>query len=285
MEHEKLASLNPDSPSGGLRDVGANDPASPSVLASALLDGELRGEEFARACSVLASDAQARQCWRDYHLVGQVLRKRMGELCAAVADKRTDDDLFLSRFHARLAQEAALAASPQERIEQLPSRQIPGRRAAARHGANDPYGAWRFTAGLCALLVVGLLGWQGVSGLQSASQARQLAQSRLDTRAQILADVVPQAMPQRVSQPLYASSMYTTPARTAQSLLSPQTPGLEGPLVMLRDPRLDHLMARQGSGAARSAAEGRFSSPRLGRAGVAAQGVLVNLDKSPALPR
>jgi hypothetical protein len=54
---------------------------------------------------------------------------------------------------------------------------------------------------------------------------------------------------------------------------------------MLRDPRLDHLMARQGGAGARTAADGRSPRTRLGRPGVAAQGVLVTLDKNPALPR
>jgi hypothetical protein len=283
MEHEKLMSLNQGSPAGTLPDFAASNPAFPHALASALLDGELRGEAFARACIALESDALARQRWHDYHLVGEALRHGAEGLGVAVSSPRTHDEVFLSRLQARLAQEAVAAGSSDGRIAHLPGQQMPDRRAL-RHGANDPYGAWRFTAGLCALLVVGLLGWQGVTGLQSASQARQLAQSRPDARSDNRADAGRRAMPQRVSEPVNTSAMFTSSARTVQPFLSTQPPGSDGRMVMLRDPRLDHLMARQGAGA-RSAADGGFPRPRLGRPGVAAQGVLVNLDKNPALPR
>jgi sigma-E factor negative regulatory protein RseA len=284
MEHEKLTSLNQGPPEGTLPDFAASDPAFPYLLASALLDGELRGEAFARACIALESDAQARQRWHDYHLVGEALRHGAEGLGVAVASACTHDELFLSRLQARLAQEAVAAGSSDGRIEHLPGKHTPDRRTL-RQGANDPYGAWRFTAGLCALVVVGLLGWQGVTGLQSASQVRQLAQSRPDARSDIRADAGRRAMPQRVSEPVNTSSMFASSTRMAQPFLSTQPPDPDGRMVMLRDPRLDHLMARQGGAGARMAADGRFPRPRLGRPGVAAQGVLVNLDKNPAQPR
>lgn len=285
MEHEKLTSLNQGSPVGAQPDFAVPDPAFPYALASALLDGELRGDEFARACSVLGSDVQARQRWHDYHLVGEALRHGVEGLRVAVSSTRTHDEIFLSRLQARLAQEAVSPGSSDGRIAHLLDQQTPDRRSAVRDGANDPYGAWCYTAGLCALVVVGLLGWQGVTGLQSASQARQLAQSRPDARFEIRADAGRRAMPQRVSETVNTASMFTSSTRTAQPFLATQALGLDGRMVMLRDPRLDHLMARQGAADARSASDGRFPRSRLGRPGVAAQGVLVNLEKSPTLPR
>lgn len=43
-------------------------------LVSALVDGELAESDFADTLQWLAHDAQARQVWDDYHLVGDVLR-------------------------------------------------------------------------------------------------------------------------------------------------------------------------------------------------------------------
>ncbi|MFO6420204.1 hypothetical protein ACLBKS_08380 [Hylemonella sp. W303a] len=149
---------------------------------------------------------------------------------------------------------------------------------------NDPYGAWRFTAGLCALVVVSLLGWQGVTGLQSASQARQLAQARPDAPSASWSASGRRAAAQQTSSRVYASPAdgvtYTSSFGGAgQPFLASQGLGQNAPMVMLRDPRLDRLMARTSS------SDGRIPRPRLGRPGVAAQGVLVNLEKSPALPR
>jgi len=42
---------------------------------SALMDGELDEREAAEAISTLASDAQARDAWRTYHLIGDALRE------------------------------------------------------------------------------------------------------------------------------------------------------------------------------------------------------------------
>ena len=42
---------------------------------SALMDGELDEREAAEAIAALGSDAQARQTWRTYHLIGDALRE------------------------------------------------------------------------------------------------------------------------------------------------------------------------------------------------------------------
>ncbi|WP_165493165.1 sigma-E factor negative regulatory protein [Hylemonella gracilis] len=280
-----MTSLNQGSPDGALSAPAAADEAFAHVLTSVLLDGELRGEEFAQACLALESDAQARQRWHDYHLVGEALRQGAGEVCWVLNPGRTHDELFLSRLRGHLAQENTPRGWAEERIEHPSGQRLQDQRRAVRQGANDSYGAWRITAGLCALVVVGMLGWQGVAGLQSASQVRQLAQARADQRSSTPAEVGRWAMPQRVSATASTTPMFTASDGVAQSFLAPRSLGQDAPMVMLRDPRLDHLMARQGGVSGRVASEGRYPRPRLGRPGVAAQGVLVNLDKSPVLPR
>lgn len=286
MEHEKLTSLNQGSPDGVPSDPAVADVAFAHVLTSVLLDGELHDEEFAQACLTLESDVQARRRWHDYHLVGEALRQGAGGLCGLLSQGRADDDeLFLSRLRTQLAREITPLGRADERIEPSPGQRLPDHRQAMRQGANDPYGAWRITAGLCALVVVSMLGWQGVAGLQSASEARRLAQASPDLRSNTPPEVGRRAMPQRVSASVNAEPMFTASDGVSQSFLAPQTLGQDTSMVMLRDPRLDHLMAQQGGVSRRAASDRRSSSPRLGRPGVAAQGVLVNLDKSPALPR
>lgn len=42
---------------------------------SALMDGELEGREAGEAMDLLARDAEARDAWRSYHLIGDALRE------------------------------------------------------------------------------------------------------------------------------------------------------------------------------------------------------------------
>ncbi|MGJ4748762.1 hypothetical protein ACQV5M_20545, partial [Leptospira sp. SA-E8] len=146
----------------------------------------------------------------------------------------------------------------------------------------DPYRAWRLTAGLCMLLIVGVPGWQGVAGFRSAAQARQLAQARPDAGTRSIRPDT--AVAARQAGVMAASVSKSTPVQYAgqqvpvqPALMPAETFRDEPPVVMLRDPRLDRLMARQQNGG--------FANARLGRPGVAAQGVLVNLEKSPVAPR
>ena len=50
-------------------------------LISALADGQLQGDAFARGVELAASDPAAREAWQAYHLIGDVLRS--GELAVA----------------------------------------------------------------------------------------------------------------------------------------------------------------------------------------------------------
>ena len=63
-------------------------------LISALADGQLRGEAFARGVEAAALDPAALEAWHTYHLIGDVLRS--GELAAG-----TMPIAFLSRLQSR----------------------------------------------------------------------------------------------------------------------------------------------------------------------------------------
>jgi sigma-E factor negative regulatory protein RseA len=74
---------------------------------SALMDGHSDSDQFDGACGLWRSNAQARECWHTYHLIGDVLRS--DELAARPAR----DAAFLSAVRSRLAQEPVpLAPAP-----------------------------------------------------------------------------------------------------------------------------------------------------------------------------
>lgn len=152
-------------------------------LVSALVDGELQEAEFARAMDAFQSDPQAHASWRDYHLVGEVLRH--GHAAALVAS----DEAFVARLRSRLGSARPLSAAPAQAVS-----------GAIRTSANDSVWRWKLVAGLCSLMAVALLGWQ-------------LVVLHPEVPAPQLATVTP------------------SPAATVE------TP------VMIRDPRLDQLIA------------------------------------------
>ncbi len=71
---------------------------------SALVDGRLRGAAFVRMVEAVHSDAQMRANWQAYHLIGDLLRQ--GEVASCV---RASDGLA-ARVAARLAAEPLLAS-------------------------------------------------------------------------------------------------------------------------------------------------------------------------------
>lgn len=130
-------------------------------LASALADGELQGDELARALDVLRADEEAQMCWHTYHLVGDVMRS------GASAALRPHDPDFLAALHQRLQDEAATPRSTEVRL----TRQLP------RHSANDSVWRWKLVAGLCSLAAVAMLGWQFAAALRDEGAGVQLARS------------------------------------------------------------------------------------------------------------
>jgi sigma-E factor negative regulatory protein RseA len=130
-------------------------------LISALADGQLRGEAFARGVEVAASDPVAREAWHTYHLIGDVLRS--GELAAG-----TLPATFLSRLQARLQQEQGLptATSAQQQAEPA----LPQREAA-----NDASFRWKLVAGVASVAAVAAIGWTVVAGLAAKPDQGQLA--------------------------------------------------------------------------------------------------------------
>ncbi len=143
-------------------------------LVSALVDGQLRAEEFVQTVAHLESTDDARLTWHTYHVVGEVIRS--GEAGASAHDAD-----FVKRLRLRLEDEnsfrnfqdasdlIAANASPSSLASRISSRNI---------SAND--GAWRLVAGLASLAFVLLIGWQAWTspGLEGAQVANLQAPNR-----------------------------------------------------------------------------------------------------------
>jgi len=154
------------------------DKMTSQEMMSALADGQLRGDDFARGVELACSDAQAREAWQNYHLIGEVLRS--GERAAGVAPAG-----FMDRLSQRLAQEPALqmpAKTPELiAIKHLPTRgeaTFDAQIVAAGPAANDGSFRWKLVAGFASLAAVTAIGWTvvGSMGGQLAGQP-QLAGS------------------------------------------------------------------------------------------------------------
>lgn len=182
-------------------------------LVSALADGQLRGEEFARAVTLTGAAGDARATWHAYHLVGDVLRDgETGPLGQEAA--------FMQRLKTRLAQEKKpvfVDSANQGRLLEpvLVKRGEPS--AEELQSANDSVFRWKMVAGLASLAAVTVIGWQAVSGYAIQNDSTTLAQAN-------------------VNQPT---------AAVFQPMVDAE------PQVMLRDPQLDALLAahRQFGGA------------------------------------
>lgn len=179
---------------------------------SALADGQLRGDEFAGALASLAESREALAAWHAYHVVGDALR------CADLADGRADL-AFVARLRGRLPSSVDAPHSAMHAMGvDMPATEAWSVVAAAgpdgrrNESANDPVTRWKLLAGMASMIAVAAVGWQLASGGAGSGDAAQLAN-------------VPGAA---------TSATASVPAVQA---------GMAEPPVMLRDARLDELLA------------------------------------------
>lgn len=182
----------------------------PQDALSALADGQLRGAAFAQAVEQVENDADARATWHAYHVVGDVLRSGDLAFCS-------DDQAFLARFQNRLDQEPALTASVNaanliaiEAYKTSADVHLYAESAVSQEASNERFFGWKLVAGLASVVAVVAVSWGVLAGSGAAPAAPQLAQ----------ADAVP-----------------------ATQVQQPVTLADGAPQVMLRDARLDELMA------------------------------------------
>ena len=143
-------------------------------LISALADGQLQGEAFARGVEVAARDPVAREAWQTYHLIGDVLRS--GELAAG-----TVPTAFLSRLQLRLTEEQRLAAAGQQ-----PPPTIQPASVLRQDAANDASFRWKLVAGFASVAAVAAIGWTLVGGV--AGKPEQAAAGTVTERGVMIRD-------------------------------------------------------------------------------------------------
>lgn len=179
--------------------------AEHSELISALLDGEVSAVELGRAVDAASDSSQGLAIWHSYQVVGEALRGQAPSVGNA-------DAMFLARLRGRLAEEATASA-----LRPVPSAAAgPVMPLAGTESANDAVMRWKFLAGAASLAAVAVMGWHVAS---------------LQTPSEILAAAPVQGVP----------SSAVSAAGAVAALASSAAP--EGPQVMLRDARLDALLA------------------------------------------
>lgn len=136
-------------------------------LLSALVDGELHGEELEQALAC-AEGPEGCASWELYHLVGDVLRS------PDLAHHSQHD--LLSGLRAQLANEPALMLEP-EQIKQVTAGLVPanGPVVALRDpAANGAVFRWKVAASFASVAAVAALGWN-LMGNPASGQGAQMA--------------------------------------------------------------------------------------------------------------
>jgi len=172
---------------------------------SALADGQLDGEEVRQVVVRAGEQGELQAAWHRYHLIGDVLRTGRHEPC-------TNASAFVAQLQQRMALE------PRIRVPDVVA--IPTAVATPlAEAANEPVFRWKLVAGMAVLAVAMVVGW-GWVGHESAPAGAQLAQTQ---PVQPVAGSV--------------SDTWTPGSPTAVAV------GIDPPQKMVRDPRLDELLA------------------------------------------
>lgn len=176
-------------------------------LISALLDGEVSAAELGPAVEAASHLTQGVAVWHSYQVVGEALRGRAP--ATAVADA-----MFLERLRGRLAEEVA-ASVPRAAV---PTATTPTPASVTTASANDAVIRWKLLAGAASLAAIAVMGWH-VASLQTPSAG------------------LAAAPPAQAVQSAAASAVGPVAAPSGAPALA------QAPQVMLRDARLDALLA------------------------------------------
>lgn len=138
-------------------------------MVSALADGQLRGQDFAKAVESIHSDTESGLVWQSYHVIGDVLRSP--ELAEQAGDVN-----FLARFQSRLAtdSEAQRAYVPVSSL--LDANGASKSTVGPKPSANESTFRWKLAAVFASLAAVVAIGWTMTYGLNGSAGSAQLAQ-------------------------------------------------------------------------------------------------------------
>ena len=181
---------------------------------SALADGQLDDEEVGRVVAQAGQSGELQAAWHRYHLIGDVLRTGHQEPC-------TNAFAFVTRLQQRVALEPKIRVSDVVAIPATVAMPL-------AEAANEPVFRWKLVACMAAVAMAMVVGW-GWVGHESAPSGAQLAQTQ-------------------PVQPVTDSASDRVTPQTGVDTWAPGTPtavvaGMDQPQKMVRDPRLDELMA------------------------------------------
>lgn len=192
---------------------------------SALMDGQLQGDDWLQALHC-AEQPEGRATWLAYHVVGDALRS------TELVEHGASSSAFLARFQQRLAQEPVPAA----RLQEAPAavQQVLPAQGVLPQAANASVFRWKMLAGLASLAVVASVGWNSWDQVQRpggpAPQGTQLA---------AVTPAIPAAPAAPAPPGAAIGAVANTVAANQAASAAAQAPGT----AMLRDPRLDELLA------------------------------------------
>ena len=138
-------------------------------MVSALVDGQLRGQDFAMAVESIQMDFNVGMTWRSYQVIGDVLRS------PELAEQARDID-FLARFQTRLASDADAQLAYRSEVPTTTVKERSARFAARQDSANESAFAWKLTAGVASRAAVVAIGWSMTNGRNGLGDGAQLAQ-------------------------------------------------------------------------------------------------------------
>jgi sigma-E factor negative regulatory protein RseA len=216
-----------------------DDPIQREQL-SALVDGEASELQLQAVLAYAESD-EGQQSWRMYHLIGDVLRSP--ELAHhSQHDVLSGVRAFMASEPLRQA-ESALPLGQLEQVVPVPQSQSSGRLVGngapvvafpTRSAANASVFRWKMAAGVASMAAVAAIGWS----VMLSGTSQQSAVLAADLGA-------PQASALMAAAPASVSAEESGPplGEQAQSSSVVAVAGPYGQSVMLRDPRLDELLA------------------------------------------
>ncbi|MEP6721895.1 MAG: sigma-E factor negative regulatory protein [Variovorax sp.] len=178
---------------------------------SALMDGHLQGNALAEAMAELGARDELRAAWQTYHLVGDVLRSGTHAPCS-------DNNAFMAKLQQRLAAESVVPMLVAAEPVVIAAKQ-------RAEPANEPVFRWKLVAGAASLAAVAAISWNWVGSMASSPEAAQLAQTQSPAISVLAA-----------SDPKATSAIASAVPTRVQI-------GNGAPQVMLRDARLDELLA------------------------------------------
>ena len=198
---------------------------------SAWIDGELDDQTLSQLLAALPDLADDADCYasvQSYQVIGDLMRTAHAPCSDSLA--------FLNALNAKIALEPPLVAQGQPAPGDVAVPAVATaaaqavKPAAVQDAANHSVFRWKMVAGFATVAAVAMVGWNSI-GLLSGGAGNE-------ARQQMAAAAAPQVVASAASPRSAASN--------AQGLVQQQVTVGQNSSIMLRDPRLDELLAARG---------------------------------------